>query len=151
MSGQKYPVLQVNGESVQTYEGMQLEFITDDGKSITVTVTAYAPLAPGFDFRALERWSDSGREKTIFDIIPADEVLMGTRKVNTYNGVGYCGAKQELVPLVPAIDKWASRDIVSPVKYRTYGVSHPEGKARKIASVNVIGAPEQESEAITPA
>ena len=144
----KYPTVELDGMPILTQEDTALEFVTDDDKKITVRVTAYAPLRPDFDLRALERWTDDNKQKTIYEIIPASEVWMGAHKVPEYNGVGWCAAEKKLILLLPAVDQWGPRKIESPVKYRSHGATHMLGKPRTIAAINVVGA--AEAEAVQP-
>lgn len=145
MAGQKYPVLELNGQTVQTSEDMILEFVTEDDKRIDVVVTAFAPIHTKFDFRAFERWTNDSKSKTIYDIIPASEVRLGGNKVDEFIGVGYSASEKKLILLILAIDDWGTRKIVSPIKYRSYGASSPLGKPRQIASVSVTNATEPEA------
>jgi len=132
-----YDTVVVDGQTVQVSKNQQVEFVTEDGKTIRVVSRPVAKGTPRTFYR------NPGDNPQYFVIVPALAVMEGDKLMHgdRYNGVAYCKENNLLVLLHPAVDTRGNRVIESWATYRSDAASNHHDKV--VVSVSVIALDEE--------
>lgn len=99
-ANRRYPLLRVNGESVQVCKDMVLEFTDDNDRLIQAVV---AP-TPAGDRVPTGFFRESGGNKEVYDIVQVLMLRINGERSKQAVAIGYSDTPRKLVFLFPAVD-----------------------------------------------